>query len=48
MFTSITENSLESKVKGINKNVFDDQLKYDDDKNVLFDKSYMINEMKRI
>ena len=48
MFTSITENSRESKAKGINKNVFDNQLKYDDYKNVLFDKSYMWNEMKRI
>ena len=48
MFISITENSRESKAKGINKNAFDDQLKHDDYKNVLFDKSYMINGMKRI
>ena len=48
MYTSILENSHESKVKRINKNVFDDQLKYDDYKNVLFNKSYMRNEMKTI
>ena len=48
MYTSILENSHESKVKCINKNVFDDQLKYDDYKNVLFNKSYMRNEMKTI
>ena len=48
MLTSLTENSRESKAKGINKNVFDNQLKYDDYKNVLFGKSYMWNEMKRI
>ena len=48
MYTSILENSHESKAKCINKNVFDDQLKYDDYKNVLFNKSYMRNEMKTI
>ena len=48
MYTSILENSHESKAKRINKNVFDDQLKYDDYKNFLFNKSYMRNEMKTI
>ena len=40
-FTFITEDNHESrKVKGINKNVADDELKYEDYKNVLLNKLY--------
>ena len=36
------------KQKKINKNVVDDELKYEDYKNVLFNRSYMRHEMNRI
>ena len=49
MYTLITEEKHESKkAKDINKNVIDDELKYEDYKNVLFNKSYMRDEMNRI
>ena len=49
IYTLITEEKHESKkAKNINKNVIDDELKYEDCKNVLFNKSYMRNEMNRI
>ena len=49
IYTLITEEKHESKkAKDINKNVIDDELKYEDYKNVLFNKSYMRNEMNRI
>ena len=49
-YTFITEDNHESKkAKDINKNVADDEeLKYEDCKNVLFNKSYMRHEMNRI
>ena len=47
--TFITEDNNESsKVKNINKNVADGELKYKNYKNVLFNRSYMTHEMKRI
>ena len=39
---------LKSKVKGINKNFVDDELKYEDYKNIFFNRSYMKHEMNRI
>ena len=49
MYTFITEYNHESKkAKGINKNVVHDELKYEDYKNILFNKSYMRHEMNRI
>ena len=49
IYTLITEEKHESKkAKDINKNVIDDELKYEDYKNVLFNKSYMRDEMNRI
>ena len=45
MYTFITEVSHESKeAKGVNKNVVDGKLKYEDYKNVLISKSYMRRE----
>ena len=45
MYTFITEVSHESKeAKGVNKNVVDGKLKYEDYKNVLISKSYMRHE----
>ena len=45
MNTFKTEDNHESeKTKGIKKNVVDDDLKYGDQKNVLFDRSYMRNK----
>ena len=45
MYTFITEVSHESKeAKGINKNVVDGKLKYEDYKNALISKSYMRHE----
>ena len=45
MNTFKTEDNHESeKTKGINKNVVDDDLKYGDQKNVLFNRSYMRNK----
>ena len=47
--TFITEDNHESKkVKGNNKNVVDDELKYEDYKNVLLNRSYMRHETNRI
>ena len=34
--------------KGINKDIVDDELRYEDYKNVLFNRSYMRHEMNRI
>ena len=49
MCTSITEDNHESKkAEGINKNVVDDELKYEDCKNILFNRSYMKHAMNRI
>ena len=49
MYTFITEDSHESKkAKVINENVVDDELKYEDCKNVLFNRSYMRHGMNRI
>ena len=49
MYTFITEDNHESKkAKGINKYVVDDELKYEDCKNVMFNQSYMRQEMNRI
>ena len=49
MYTFITEDSHEfKKAKSINENVDDDELKYEDNKNVLFNRSYMRHEMKII
>ena len=36
------------KERGINKNVADDELKYENYKNVLFNSSYMRHEINRI
>ena len=45
MYTFITEVSHESKeAKGVNKNVVDGKLKYEDYKNALISKSYMRQE----
>ena len=45
MYTLITEVSHESKeAKGVNKNVVDGKLKYEDYKNALISKSYMRHE----
>ena len=45
MYTFITEVSHESKeAKGVNKNVVDGKLKYEDYKNALISKSYMRHE----
>ena len=41
-------NHYTKKSKGINKNVVDDELKYEDNKNVLFNRSYMRHEKNRI
>ena len=49
MYTFITEkNHGSKKVKSIPKNVVDGKLKYEDYKNVLFNRSYMRHEMNRI
>ena len=49
MHTFITGKNHESqKSKGINANVFDDELKYEDYENVSFNGSYMTHEMNRI
>ena len=49
MYTLITEDNHESKkTKGINKKVVDDELKYEDCKNVLFSRSYLRHEMNTI
>ena len=49
MYTFITEDNHESKkAKHVNKSVVDDKLKYEDFKNVLFNRSYMRHEMNRI
>ena len=49
MFTFITEDNHESKkAKAINKNFVDDELKYENYKNILFNRSYMRHEMNRI
>ena len=48
MYSFITEESHESEnLKGINKNVVDDELKHEDYKNVLFNRSYLRHEMNR-
>ena len=48
MYTFITEANHESKkAKGINKNIVDDELKYEDYKNVLPNRSH-IRYIKRI
>ena len=48
-YTFITEDNHDSKkAKGINKNIVDDELNYEDYKNVLLIRSYMKHEMKRI
>ena len=45
MYTFITEVSHESKeAKGVNKNVVDGKIKYEDYKNALISKSYMRHE----
>ena len=47
MYTYITEENHEfKKAKGINKNFVDDELKYEDYKNVSFNRSYMAYEFK--
>ena len=47
--TFITEDNHESKkANNINKNIFNDELKYEDYKNILFNRSYMRHEMNRI
>ena len=49
MHTFITEENHESKkVKGINKNVANDEPRYEDYKNVLFSRSYMRYEVNKI
>ena len=49
MYTFTIEGNYESKkAKCINKTVFDDELKYEDYKNILFIKLYMKHEMNRI
>ena len=49
MYTFVTEENHESKkVKGINGNVVDDELKYEDYISNLLDGSYMRHEMNRI
>ena len=49
MYAFITEDNHESKkAKGINKSVVDNELKYEDYKMVLFNKSDMRNEMNKI
>ena len=49
MYTFITENNRESKkAKYINKNVVDDELKHQDYKNVLFNRSYVRHKMNTI
>ena len=48
MYKFIKEDHNESKKADINKNVVDDELKYKDCKNVLFNRSYMRHEMIRI
>ena len=48
MYTFITEVSHESKeAKGVNKNVVDGKLKYEDYKNALISKSYMRHERNK-
>ena len=49
MYTFKTEENHECKnSKGINKTIDDDKLKYEDYKNVLFNRSYKRHEMNRI
>ena len=49
MYAFITEDKNESKrAKHTNKNVVDNDLKYENQKNVLFNRSYMRHEMNRI
>ena len=49
MYTFIAEENRESKkVKGINENVTDDELKYDDYENVSFNRLYMRHQINRI
>ena len=49
LYTVITKDNRESKKEeGINKNVVDDELKYEDYKNYLLNKSYMRHEINRI
>ena len=49
MYTFIKEGNHESeKAKGINKNAVDDELKYEDYKNVLFNRSYIRHKTNRI
>ena len=49
MQTFITEDNHESKkAKGFDENVIDDELKYEDYKNVLFNRLYMRLEIKSI
>ena len=49
MYTSITKDNQEStKIKSVNKNVVDNELKYEDCKNVLFNWLYMRYEINRI
>ena len=49
MYTYITEEDHEcKKAKGIHKNVVDDELKYEDHTNNVFNVSYMRHEMNRI
>ena len=49
MYTSITEDNRESKkAKDIDKNVVDDEQKYENYKNALFNISYMRYKMNRI
>ena len=49
MYSFVTEEIIDlKKQKYINKNVVDDKLKYQDYKNVFFNKSYMRHEMDRI
>ena len=49
MYTFIKEENHESeKAKEINKNAVDDELKYEDYKNVLFNRSYIRHKTNRI
>ena len=49
IYTFITENNHESKkAEGINESAVDDELKYEDYKNTLFNRSYKRHEMNRI
>ena len=49
MYTFITEGNHESKkTKGINKNAVADELKFEDYKNILFNRSCMRHETNRI